>query len=140
MNVFNAIGRIGKDAATRYTAAGKPVTGWSLAVDSGWGDKKQTLWLDCSLWGDRGEKVAPYILKGAQLGVTGSLGTREHEGKTYLTLEVRDVTLIKSGDGGNAEAAKRTPASKAPAGGGFGDMDSDVPFDRLARGIGGYAI
>lgn len=108
MNNFTAIGRVGRDAQTRYTQAGKPVTGWSLAVDKGWGDNKQTVWLDCSLWGDRGEKLAPHITKGAQLGVIGEIGTREHDGKTYVTLDVRDVTLL----GGKAEGG--TPRQSAP--------------------------
>lgn len=110
MNSYNAIGRVGKDAQTRFTQGGDPVTGWSLAVDSGYGDKKQTLWLDCSLWGKRGEKVSEYITKGSQLGVTGELGTREHDGKTYLTLRVAEVSLI----GGRPDSADR-PQRQAPA-------------------------
>jgi single-strand DNA-binding protein len=129
MNSFNAIGRIGRDAVTRHTTNGKAVTGWALAVDSGWGDNKQTVWLDCSLWGDRGEKIAPYITKGSQLGVSGEIGTREHEGKTYVTLNVRDVTLI----GGKTQA---TPAPKPkpapqPEPGGF--VDDDIPFAPLGK-------
>lgn len=93
MNNYSAIGRVGKDAATR-NAGESTVTGFSLAVDSGYGEKKQTLWLDCSAWGKRFERVGEFITKGAQLGVTGELGTREHDGKTYLTLRVSDVTLI----------------------------------------------
>lgn len=94
MNSCNFIGRAGRDAQTRYTVSGKTVTGWSLAVDSAFGDNKTTIWLDCNLWGERGGKLAEYITKGSQLGVTGELGTREHEGKTYITLNVRDVTLV----------------------------------------------
>lgn len=99
MNVFSAIGRVGRDAVTRRTGSGTAVTGFSLGVDEGWGDNKTTTWFDCSLWGDRGEKVAGYISKGAQIGVTGSVGTREHDGKTYVTLRVQDVTLLGSKDG-----------------------------------------
>lgn len=111
MNNYNAIGRVGRDAVTRYTQAGKPVTGWALAVDKGWGDNKQTVWLDCSLWGERGEKLAQHITKGSQLGVTGEIGTREHDGKTYVTLEVRDVTLI----GGRQEGGEQRQQSQRPA-------------------------
>lgn len=141
MNSCNFVGRVGRDAATRPTQTGKTATGWSLAVDTGWGQNKQTIWLDCTLWGDRGEKLAQYITKGAQLGVSGELGTREYEGKTYVTLNVRDVSLI----GGRQDSQQSAPAPRqqsAPAGGGGGgfDMDSDVPFDRLARGIGGHSI
>lgn len=113
MNSFNAIGRVGKDAVTRFTQGGDPVAGWSLAVDSGYGDKKQTLWLDCSLWGKRAEKVAEYITKGSQLGVTGELGQREHDGKTYLTLRVGEVTLIggrQESNGGGSGSSRSTPA------------------------------
>lgn len=139
MNSYNAIGRVGKDAVCRFTQGGDPVTGWSLAVDSGYGDKKQTLWLDCSLWGKRGEKVAEYITKGSQLGVTGELGTREHDGKTYLTLRVAEVSLIggrqdsgntsSSGPRGGAPARERPArATDAPADD-FADDDLDgIPF------------
>lgn len=123
MNSFQAIGRIGRDAVVRHTASGKAVTGWALAVDSGWGDNKQTVWMDCSLWGDRGTKLAEYITKGSQLGVSGEIGTREHEGKTYITLNVRDVTLI----GGNRESAPAKPKpAPQPEPGGF--EDDDIPF------------
>lgn len=122
MNVFNAIGRVGKDAIVRYTQSGKAVAGWSLAVDDGWGQNKQTVWLDCSLWGDRAEKLAPFITKGAQIGVTGSIGTREHDGKTYVTLRVQDVTLI----GGKIESRQAEPARQvAPVADKFLD---DIPF------------
>jgi len=101
---------------TRYTQAGKAVTGWALAVDKGWGDNKQTVWLDCSLWGERGEKLAQHITKGSQLGVTGEIGTREHDGKTYVTLDVRDVTLVggkQEGNGGGSNSG--APARQRPA-------------------------
>lgn len=94
MNACNFIGRVGKDAVLRHTQSGKAVLGWSIAVDRGFGDNKQTIWIDCALWGDRGSKIADYVRKGDRIGVCGELGTREHDGKTYLTLDVRDVTLL----------------------------------------------
>ena len=136
MNNYNAIGRVGKDAQTRFTQGGDPVTGWSLAVDSGYGDKKQTLWLDCSLWGKRGEKVAEYITKGSQLGVSGELGTREHDGKTYLTLRVAEVSLIggKAQEGGTSSSGSRggAPQRERPATATSAPRDdfedSEIPF------------
>ena len=128
MNVLNAIGRVGRDAVTRHTHAGKSVTGWSLAVDHGWGDNKQTVWLDCSLWGDRGERLAQYITKGSQLGVTGEIGTREHDGKTYVTLNVRDVTLVggRGESGGRAQSPTQRQAPQQSAGDDF--PDDAIPF------------
>lgn len=108
MNNFSAVGRIGRDAVTRFTQAGKAVTSWTLAVDRGFGDNKQTVWLDCSLWGDRGQKLAEHIRKGDRLGVVGEIGTREHDGKTYVTLDVKDVTLL----GGKQESQSGSTSSR----------------------------
>lgn len=121
MNVFSAIGRVGKDAQTRYTGNGNAVTGWSLAVDNGFGDKKQTVWFDCSAWGERFTKVAEYIKKGDRLGVTGEVGTREHDGKTYVTLNVRDVALLAA----KKEGAPSRSNAPAPSG---DDPNDEIPF------------
>ena len=130
MNSCNFIGRIGRDAVTRYTNAGKAVTGWSLAVDSGFGENKTTTWIDCTLWSERGEKLAPYLLKGSQVGVTGEIGTREHDGKTYVTLRVADVTLVgKRDDTGNTSSAGSrggAPQRQRPA------RATDAPADDFA--------
>jgi len=114
MSNFKELVRIGKDAVTRFTQGGKAVTGFSAAFDNGWGDKKQTVWLDCSLWGERGEKLAPYLTKGAQIVVEGDIGTREHEGKTYLTLDVREVKLTggKPQETGNTSSGRSKSAPK----------------------------
>lgn len=135
MNSCNFIGRVGRDAVQRFTQGGKPVTGWALAVDVGFGDSKQTLWLDCSLWGERGGKLADYIKKGDRLGVVGEIGSREHEGKTHVTLNVRDVTLLgnkqeggtsSSGSRGGAPQRTRPLPATAPV---EDDFDSDsIPF------------
>lgn len=124
MNNFTGIGRIGRDAVVRHTQAGKAVTGWSLAIDSGFGESKVTTWLDCSMWGDRGPKVAEHIKKGDRLGVSGEIATREHDGKTYVTLNVREVTLLgeKKADTGNGGRSRPAPSDNLDEGG------DNIPF------------
>lgn len=133
MNNFSGVGRIGSDAVTRFTQGGKPVTGWALAIDTGFGDNKTTTWLDCSLWGERGEKVAEYIRKGDRLGVVGEIGTREHDGKTYVTLNVREVTLLgdKREAGGDRQQSSR-PARQQPAPQRQAQPQRSVPVDDFA--------
>lgn len=104
------VGRIGKDAVTRYTADGSPIVGFSIAADNGFGDKKQTLWFDASGFGKRYEAVAPYLLKGGQVWVAGEQGEREHDGKTYKTLRLTDVQLV----GGKPDSGNGTPRRNAP--------------------------
>lgn len=100
MNVLTVSGNLGKDAVVRK-AGDQSVAGFSLAMKAGYGDKAQTIWLDCSLWGKQAESgLIQYLKKGQFVVLSGELGTREHEGKTYLTLRVANVTL-----GGKSEAA-----------------------------------
>lgn len=104
MNVLTVSGNIGKDAVVRK-AGGQSVAGFSVAMKSGYGDKAQTIWLDCSLWGKQAESgLVQYLKKGQFVVLSGELGTREHEGKTYLTLRVNDVTL-----GGKSEQSNQQP-------------------------------
>ena len=125
MKSITIAGNIGKDAATR-NAGGTPVTGWSVAVEERNGQDKRTLWFDCSLWGTRGEKLAQYLSKGTRVAVSGDLSTREHEGKTYLTIRAEQVTLL---GGGQSEARPRDEAK--PQGGGRSlqdDLADEIPF------------
>jgi single-strand DNA-binding protein len=99
--------------------------------------EKSTLFFDCSLWGKRGDALAQYLTKGSSVTVSGDLGTREYEGKTYLTVRVSDVTL----QGGKSDGAssggdlrgvasainemKDIPGVKSST---YDPLDDDVPF------------
>ena len=152
MNVFTASGNIGRDAEVR-NAGGTSVAGFSLAVKSGYGDKAQTVWVDCSLWGKQAESgLVQYLKKGQFVVVTGELGTREHEGKTYVTLRVNNVTLggkqgaQKSAQGQQQQQGYQQPQRQQPQQnayaqasggmqrpqqqpqGGYQDFDDTIPF------------
>jgi single-strand DNA-binding protein len=115
---------------TRQTGSGKSVTGWSLAVESGFGEHKITTWIDCSAWGDRFARVGEYIRKGDRIGVVGEIGTREYEGKTYVTLNVRDVTLLGDKRGATNRGNPNAPAEPSRAAVPADEFeDSEIPFD-----------
>ena len=129
MNVFTGIGRAGRDAEVRHTSNGKQVMNVGLAIDSGFGDNKQTTWLDCSAWGERFAKVAEYIKKGDRVGVTGEIGTREHDGKTYVTLNIREVTLLTTKQDSPQRQAPARPAPARPSAPAPLEDDGDsIPF------------
>ncbi len=131
MKNITIAGGLGKDAVTRTTQQGDKVTGFSVGVSEGFGDSKRTLWFDVSLWGARGEKLAQYLTKGARVVVSGGLSTREHEGKTYLTLRAAEVTLMGGNDdqrGNQSSQARAADKAQRPA---PADMDDDldsIPF------------
>lgn len=134
MKSITIAGGVGKDAVVRTTQGSQKVTGWSVGVKDGWGQNEKTLWFDCSWWGQRGEKVADYIKKGVKITVTGELSTREHEGKTYLTINVNDVTLQGGGQGnqqgGGYDQSQQGGQGGYGAGGrpSGGIDDDEIPF------------
>lgn len=136
MNVFTFSGNLGNDCRSN-TVGGQTVVNFSVACKSGFGDKAQTNWIDCALWGKRGESLQQYLTKGAQVVVSGELGTREHDGKTYLTVRVNDVSLVGGKSQGQAAPAQHpaqarpqqqaAPQQRAPMEPPI-DFDSDIPF------------
>jgi single-strand DNA-binding protein len=112
MNVLTISGNIGRDAEVR-NAGGTNVAGFSLAMKSGYGDKAQTIWVDCSLWGKQAESgLVQYLKKGQFVVVSGEMGTREHDGKTYITLRVEKVTLGGKQEGQQQQAPQQRPAQQ----------------------------
>ena len=150
MNVFTCTGRLGRDSKTNQTQGGTSVCNFALAVESGFGDKKQTIWLDCALWGKRAEGALPqYLIKGAQVAVSGEMATREYQdnngvNRTAVTLRVNDLTLLgnKQSDqdsrqpqpqaqpqGQQSSPAQGFGQTPAPQVQGFDDFDdSSIPW------------
>ena len=116
-NSLSFVGRLGKDAETRE-AGSTTVTSFSIANNVGFGDRKQTLWYDCSLWGKQGERMAQYLKKGTMVFVSGEFSEKEYKDKIYKQLEVKCIDFAggKSGESGNSSTAPDTY------------VDEDVPF------------
>lgn len=131
MNNLCATGRLAKDCESRFTAKGDAITAFSLAIDSGYGENKVTTWLNCSMFGKRGESVAPYLKKGGQVAVSGELTNREYTDKDgnkrfSLDLRINDLTLL-GGKPDNTEK-RETPKHKEREPGEDMDESDDVPF------------
>jgi len=133
MNVYTFSGNLGKDAKLEATQGGTPIARFSVAVTSGYGDKKKTTWVSCGLFGKRAESLAPYLLKGQQVVVSGeaSLNEWEKDGQNHaqLSVNVNDVTLV---GGKPQQAAQRQAEGRAApsgsAGENFQQFDDDIPF------------
>ena len=87
-------GNLGKDAEIKTINGGKVVCNFSVAST---GRDKATTWVGCALWGVRAEKVHKYLTKGTKVAVSGQLTTREHNGKTYLEIDVSELELMGGG-------------------------------------------
>lgn len=152
MNVFTFSGNLGNDCRIG-NAGGTPVCNFSVAVKSGFGQNEQSIWIDCALWGKRAEGGLPgYLIKGQKVMVSGELGTREHDGKTYLTCRVNEIDLAggknEGGQGGQVgqgvgqqqgyQAPQQNQQNQQPQG--YGQQESapgnfvdDIPFAPLGK-------
>lgn len=151
MNVWTFTGRLGADAELRTTQSGEKVLGFRVANDVGFGDRKTTQWVECSLWGRRGEAIAQYMTKGKQVAVSGELTMREFEKRdgtrgAGLSVRVSEVDFMGGGreEGGGGGGGYE---SRGGGGGGYGggrdqggggggggraprhdDLDDEIPF------------
>lgn len=132
-------GNVGKDAVLRRTGNGDAVLGFSLAVDNGkdnQGNRRDSTWYDCSIWGKRAESLERYITKGTKLTLTGRPTVRAHEGKAYIGISVDDLTFQGGGESGGQANPGSTGNYDAPSGYGAGgnpnsgrDLDDEIPFN-----------
>lgn len=141
------LARIGRDAEVRFIPQGDAVCNLSLAFTygkKGADGRRQTQWVDGTLFGKRAETLAPYLLKGTSVTVTldevhiqtftkgdGTPGFK-------LAGKISFLEFAGSPPQQNAQApapapAPRPAASRAPAAPpvttGYSDMDDDqIPF------------
>ena len=141
MNIFVASGRIGKDAETKYTSGGIAITTFSLAVDTGFGDKKKTMWLRCKVF--KRENLGQHLTKGKPIMVRGELTINEWEkdGQKHSMPEVicNEVEFQQgqargqdSAQSGGNSAQSRGNFGRSSSG---GDQDTGPAFPSEASGL-----
>lgn len=129
MNKISATGRLAADSELRFTPNGDPILNFRLASDVGYGDKKTTNWFACSIFGKRGEALAPHLLKGQQVTVFGSLTLREwtnKDGTKQISPDIRIDEVEMQGGAKTSGQAKPQGQQEYSTPDNF--VDSDIPF------------
>lgn len=135
MNVITVAGNLGKDAEMRTMPNGDPVLSFSVADSQG--RDKETIWWRAQLFGKRATALQPYLVKGQQVTISGSVTERawtNKDGEAQKTMEIRVNELALQGGRreGSAPASAPAPArQQAPASSGFDggfDDGGDIPF------------
>lgn len=146
LNLILLIGNAGRDAELRYTATGRAVASFSMAVNRSyqvnneW--QEETEWFNVSVWGQQAENVASRVRRGAKVFVEGRLSTREYTNQSGIARTSLDVNAFRvlnlsgreegeeGGYGSYPPAAQETqqaqgggsppsPQQAAPVGGGY---------------------
>jgi single-strand DNA-binding protein len=121
-------GRVGSDAELK-TVGDTTVCSFSIAhTEKVYGQTpgEKTIWVGCNIWGERGEKLKPYITKGTYIVAEGSGGVNAYtmkNGEPAAIINCR-VTSLEFGGKPNAEP---TPQSTTPPAGKL-DLGEDLPF------------
>lgn len=132
------IANLGADAEVRFSQSGTAVLRLRIATTYKTGQEEYTTWVGAALFGKRAEALGKLGLsKGDRVLVSGVLYTREHEGRTYVDLNVSEIELLggkRNGDapsagygrsGAGANAKHTAPPEREPKAPGF---DDDLPF------------
>lgn len=112
-------GRLGADAQVRKTPNGKTYMEMSVAVSTGYGDYKKTLWIKVKQWGERVNNIVGIFTKGALITACGEPSINEWDGKDgvhHASLEVNCMNV-------------QILSSKKPAADGVSADDGEIPED-----------
>lgn len=122
MNIAILSGNLARDPEQKQVGE-NALTTFTLGVQTGYGEKKSTLWVRCNLWNR--QKLAQYLFKGSRVTVSGELSMREYttqDGQTRQSLELRVADLdLPPRPQGQPKQQQRTQQEPLP------EMD-DVPF------------
>jgi len=88
------VGRITRDPELRYTPQNQAVATFSLAVNRQFknanGDREADF-INCVIWRQQAENLANWAKKGALIGVTGRIQTRNYENQQGQRVYVTEV-------------------------------------------------
>jgi single-strand DNA-binding protein len=134
--ILIGIARIGNEPTVRMTQGGQRVMTLALAYNYGKKNEageKPTQWIDASMWGERCEKIAPYLKKGQRIYVhidDAHLHVSEKDGVQYYKMRgtLAQLELIEHKQTQPTQPTQPIAKPKPAAGSGFDDIDSDIPF------------
>lgn len=115
INNVTLVGRLTRDPELRYTPQNQAVATFSLAVNRQFKNAKgerEADFINCVIWRQQAENMANWAKKGALMGITGRIQTRNYENqqgqRVYVTEVVADTFQL-------LESRQSSENSQAPA-------------------------
>lgn len=91
MNKVFLVGNLARDPEIRYTAAGKAVASFSIAVNEGYGENQKATFIPIVAWDKLAEICGNNLSKGRKILVEGRMQVRNYEGKDGMKRYVTEV-------------------------------------------------
>ena len=129
MNKVIIMGRMTKDPELKYSQSGTAVAKFSIAVDTGWGDKKETSFFNVVAFKKSAENICKYFSKGQRILCEGSLKQNswtDKDGNKRSTVEINlfQFDFIESkGSKSDSQPAQNQQSEEPPM------FPTDNPFD-----------
>ncbi len=119
MNFTQVAGHLGADPEARVTPSGQKVTSLRVAVRSRRGGQDITTWWKVTIWGDRFDKMIPYLKKGSPIIAMGEMNKPEiytnKEGQPQVSLELVATDLRFSPFGRSEKSTSDSSQTSTPA-------------------------
>ena len=100
-------GHLGADPETRVTPSGQKIVSLRVATNIRRKDKDKTVWWRVTIFGDRYDRMLPYLKKGSAVFIIGSMNAPEiyqdKEGNPQISLELIAEFLSFSPFGGKSD-------------------------------------
>lgn len=94
INSVVLVGRLTKDPELRYTPSNQAVATFSLAVNRNFksqNGEREADFINCVIWRRQAENLANWAKKGALIGITGRIQTRNYENQQGQRVYVTEV-------------------------------------------------
>ena len=94
INNVTLVGRLTKDAELKYTPANQAVAQFTLAVNRTFKNangERESDFINCVIWRKSAENFANFVKKGALIGITGRIQTRNYENQQGQRVYVTEV-------------------------------------------------
>lgn len=133
MIIATVTGNLCGDAAVKRPAKGTDsVCEFTVASNErGRGDAETTTFVRCSMWGRRGEALAPSLTKGTKVTVIGPLKVEayksEKDGNAHLRVDLK-VDEFDFAGGKRKDAPRGDAAPSRPAEANADEADDEIPF------------
>lgn len=137
INSVCLVGRMAGDAELRYTPNNQAVAAFRLAVNRPFKNQngeREADFINCVIWRQQAENLANWAKKGALIGITGRIQTRNYENqqgqRVYVTEVVAEkfqlLEFNKQNDQGQSQGYSQPDFSQQAEP--FGIDDDSLPF------------